>query len=103
MKDATSLPAAGRFGPINNGIKQFDTDCDGSESSFDQCPSNWNTTRKCYEDAAVGLCCQSGGLCDGGTSSHKTGLLFVDIRVIHYSYSFVIEDIGKNIFKLNRK
>jgi hypothetical protein len=63
--DATSLPAAERFGPITNAISVFDTNCTGYENSFAECAQSWNTTGSCYEDAAVGLCCVPGGLCDG--------------------------------------
>jgi hypothetical protein len=60
---ATSLPASGRFGPVTNKIRIFDTKCVGSENSLVECPHVESNGRNCYEDTAVGLCCHSG--CDG--------------------------------------
>lgn len=64
-KYATSVPAKGRFGdiPSDNKIRIFNTSCGGWETSLVNCPLEENQFGKCFEDAAVGLCCHSG--CDG--------------------------------------
>ena len=64
-KYATSVPAKGRFGPITNPIRIFDTKCAGYENSLVSCPLVESWARNCYEDTAVGICCHSG--CDGRT------------------------------------
>jgi hypothetical protein len=62
-KYAASLPAKGRFGPILNPIRIFNTKCVGYENSLVDCPHNESDPKNCYEDTAVGLCCHSG--CNG--------------------------------------
>ena len=70
---STSMPAKGRFGPVSNLIRIFDTKCKGYEKSLLECPYVEQNKRSCYEDTAVGICCHTG--CDGRMSLHELTFL----------------------------